>query len=69
MSETYHAFYVGMERGLEHRSFDGETALLAFVKKALDDSYYHRGLTVVYGELIEFEPATFVESYRIKDSE
>lgn len=68
--KAYHAFYVGhaMDRGLKHDVFYDDEKLLAFVKKATDDPYYFTGLTVVYGDIVEFEPATYIESFRIKES-
>ncbi len=64
----YYAFYI-FAYGYEHRIevFDELDEVLAFVKKASDDTVY-RDLVVIHGDRLEFEPCKGVESYRIKES-
>jgi hypothetical protein len=69
MTKSYHCFYT-KSVGYEHKyeAFDREADVVALVKRA-DNPYDICGLRVVYGELLEFEPATVVETYRIKEPE
>ena len=72
--KRFYATYV-YAYGMEAKSevFDDTESLLAFIKKAkadeVDDWTPYLGLCVIYGEKIEFEPATYVETWRIKERE
>lgn len=71
MSEKkFHAFYTwayGNEP--RHEVFDDEAALLKFVHDAKSNPVGFRGLSVVYGEELSFEPATVIQTYRIRRQE
>jgi hypothetical protein len=68
MARAFHVFYteaVGLRP--VHKEFMDERELLAFVTTANDPDFSNvQNLRVVYGELLEFEPAKVIESYRIK---
>ena len=67
-NSKFYAFYTWVY-GMEYRreEFDDEKDVLAFVKRANDPTDGVRGLTVIYGQKLEFEPCKVVESYRIKE--
>ena len=53
-----------------HEAFDDLPKVLELVKEDTlpeGDGYKVRGLKVIYGEQLEFEPATVVETYRVKE--
>ena len=68
MKKQYHIFGTeAVGRTPYYKCTDSEPEVLALVKTVHDgESIY--GLRVVHGELLEFEPATVVETFRIKGS-
>ena len=52
--------------GLFYEATDDQQRVLKIVKDNHDHETVY-GLRVVYGTLLEFEPATVVKTYRIKD--
>ncbi len=70
MSSDHFRYYVfgyqpvGMQ--YEVKVIDREEDLLKLVKDSNGDYPSFRILRAVWGEALDFEPATFVESYRIK---
>lgn len=69
--DKFYVFYT-WAYGYEHRRkiFDLEDDLIKFINKAKeegDDSPYRR-LIVIRGQEVEFEPATVVETWRIKEN-
>lgn len=70
MTKRYHCFYMnpyGNER--KYVAHDDLPPVLDLVKKSNIEDEAVVGLKVVYGELLEFEPATYVETYRIKETQ
>lgn len=66
MANGYHIFGTKVfGRDSFYKFTDDEQELLAFVKENHDHETVS-GLRVVYGEILEFEPATVIETFRIK---
>ena len=66
--KKFHAFYItAVGHEPQYMVLDKVDEVLALVKKANDPDYSNiRNLRVIWGQLLEFEPATVVETYRIK---
>lgn len=66
--EKWFAFYTyAYGAKPDSKEFDTEQELLAFIKEALAPDSPFWKLRVIYGKEVEFEPHTYVESYRIKE--
>lgn len=68
-SNKFHAFWVNpyhMTRETAEFEADALESVLALVKKNATEDDNVRGLVVIWGERLEFEPATVVQTYRIK---
>lgn len=68
MSEPlYHCFWVNpYGYKSEYAAHADLASVLALVKRSNSEDSDVSNLRVVYGELLQFEPATYVESYRVK---
>ena len=65
--KRYHAFWenpYGHER--QYKAFDDEAGVLELVAASEVEDSDVRGLSVIWGELLEFEPYERVKSYRVK---
>lgn len=69
MNETYHAFWIN-PYGMHpmYRDSVRLEPLLDLVKQSHAQDSEIRSLRIVYGVLLEFEPATVVETYRVKET-
>jgi len=71
--KRYHCFYiepVGYDtKYVAHDKIEPVLALVKEDERGKDPADYSnvRGLKVVFGHLLEFEPATVVETYRVKE--
>ena len=66
--KTYHCFWVnpyGARR--EYAAYEELDPVLALVKRADDELSEVCALYVIYGVKCEFEPATYIETYRLKE--
>ena len=66
MANEFHAFYKkAYGNDSVYLATEDETKIIELVKASHDGGNV-RDLRVVYGQLLEFEPAKVVETYRIK---
>lgn len=64
----YHAFWTEPVGNNAHQLSTFDDAQIVALRKKADGEYPSiRNLFVVYGELVELEPVSVVEAYRIKD--
>lgn len=66
-TNRYYVFYTyayGMQA--EQKVIDDYAEMIALVKKAKEPESPYLGFTVIWGRKLEFEPATIVETWKIK---